>query len=377
MTKRKALFGYIEGYYGNLLSFEERHLIMNHLAALGMNGYLYAPKEDRRHRFNWREAYDKPWHDSWQFLAAKAATSGITLIAGIAPGLDFNFADSDDFNILVSKTRSLITDNAAIPCLLMDDIAPTHIKGFANEGAAHADLANRLADALGQEIMTTPRVYADELAHDDTDYLPHFAEKIDTAHMIFTCGRFIVDAGVITPQDIAIVKAGISPDRLVIWDNLYANDYCPRRLFTGAWQGREAALDLCGGVMLNPTGLIETDRLLLTMMAKGRNSETRRDVLDAHGVPAIFDQITHIFNLPDSKTYQPNTPATMLDALDALLWRWKSPLAREWYPWLMGLRQDCLLACGTMDKVRFSKVYPPVLGGLIAKRIPTKEIADD
>jgi hypothetical protein len=35
---------------------------------------------------------------------------------------------------------------------------------------------------------------------------------------------------------------------------------------------------------------------------------------------------------------------TALAALEILLWRWKSPLQREWYPHLMGLKQDILLS---------------------------------
>ena len=49
---------------------------------------------------------------------------------------------------------------------------------------------------------------------------------------------------------------------MIIWDNFYANDYCPRRLFLGPWR----AVNL-PDVMLNPTGMIETDLLLLDLMS--------------------------------------------------------------------------------------------------------------
>ena len=38
--------GYIEGYYGKLLSFEDRHKLLVCLENLSMDSYLYAPKED-------------------------------------------------------------------------------------------------------------------------------------------------------------------------------------------------------------------------------------------------------------------------------------------------------------------------------------------
>ena len=40
---------------------------------------------------------------------------------------------------------------------------------------------------------------------------------------------------------------------------------CPRRLFLGAYLGRHDDQD----ILLNPTGMIETDLLLLSQMAKG------------------------------------------------------------------------------------------------------------
>ena len=56
-----------------------------------------------------------------------------------------------------------------------------------------------------------------------------------------------------------------------------------------------------------------------------------------------------------------DAPEKALDALDELLWRWKTPLSREWYPFLMALRQDILLGDGQMDALRRAKTLPPLL----------------
>ena len=42
--------GYIEGYYGRLLSWDQRRLIVKSLKKNKMNTYFYAPKEDEKHR---------------------------------------------------------------------------------------------------------------------------------------------------------------------------------------------------------------------------------------------------------------------------------------------------------------------------------------
>ena len=59
--------------------------------------------------------------------------------------------------------------------------------------------------------------------------------------------------------------------------------------------------------------------------------------------------------------FPPVNVQAMLTALDDLLWRWKSPLAREWYPYLFGLRQDLLLISGEMEEERIAKTHTPVL----------------
>ena len=77
-------------------------------------------------------------------------------------------------------------------------------------------------------------------------------------------------------DDIVAVQPGndrdgcLHPSKVIIWDNFYANDYCPRRLFLGPWR----AVNL-PDVMLNPTGMIETDLLLLDLMSLFKNKRQK------------------------------------------------------------------------------------------------------
>jgi hyaluronoglucosaminidase len=76
--------GYIEGYFGRTLTWPQRRGIIDQLARLGMNRYLYAPKEDPYHRVRWKESYPADWHDELSNLASHAARQGVTLVP--APG---------------------------------------------------------------------------------------------------------------------------------------------------------------------------------------------------------------------------------------------------------------------------------------------------
>ena len=66
---RKILYGYIEGYYGRLLSWEDRHRIVMGLNKNKMNYYFYAPKEDEKHRLNWRRNYKNEWTKKFKIFA--------------------------------------------------------------------------------------------------------------------------------------------------------------------------------------------------------------------------------------------------------------------------------------------------------------------
>jgi hyaluronoglucosaminidase len=362
--------GYIEGYYGRLFDWRDRNRLLGGVAAAEMTSYFYAPKEDARHRQFWRQPYDKAWQAEFTQFATIAAAKNIHLIAGIAPGLDFDFASLDasmdqknDFTILVAKARQFLANGASMIALLMDDIAAdfeARSGSFKNEGRAHAALANRLGLAIDAAILIVPRIYADSLiTPDDTQslaYLEQFTSHLDPQHQVVYCGDDIV-----APRPFGDAGGHLDPASIIIWDNFYANDYCPRRLFLGPWRNTDMP-----HIMLNPTGMIETDLLLLGLMAGGRDQAGRgseagkiywRELMQKAAVPDVFFDIAAYFDAPYGFAAEFVMPSakTALAALDILLWRWKSPLQREWYPHLMGLKQDILLANGELPLERIEK----------------------
>ena len=362
--------GYIEGYYGRLLDWHDRNRLLGGVTAAGMTSYFYAPKEDVCHRQFWRQPYDKAWQAEFAQFAATAAAKNIHLIAGIAPGLDFDFASLDasmdqknDFTILVAKARQFLANGASMIALLMDDIAAdfeVRSGSFTNEGRAHAALANRLGSAIDAPIIIVPRIYADSLITPDDaqslTYLEQLAGHLDQQHKVVYCGDDIV-----APRPFGDAGGHLDPASIIIWDNFYANDYCPRRLFLGPWRSANMS-----HIMHNPTGMIETDLLLLGLMVgahdqAGRGSEAGkvywREVMQKSAVPDVFFDIAAYFDAPHGFAAEFAMPSakTALAALDVLLWRWKSPLQREWYPHLMGLKQDILLSNGELSLERIEK----------------------
>ena len=161
-----------------------------------------------------------------------------------APGLDFAFDDDkDDTVALRAKAEQLAKAGADGLVLMFDDIsADLSVFGRAgiSEGQAHARLATWLQEKTGCPVFLVPRLYADEVEGDHSAYASDLNQNMAEDIGVFTCGVTIVAEKISLPD-----KAGILADKLrqplIIWDNLYCNDYCPRRLFTGEWTGRKEA----------------------------------------------------------------------------------------------------------------------------------------
>ena len=369
MINRHIHRGYIEGYYGRLLSFEDRHQLLGTLYDFSMDSYLYAPKEDVFHRFDWRQPYPEDWCADFAAFCAAAQTKKIKILAGIAPGLDFAFDDDkNDTAALRSKAEQLTGAGAVGLVLMFDDIsADLSVFGRAgiSEGQAHARLATWLQAETGYPVFLVPRLYADEIEGDHATYAAGLNQHLDEDISVFTCGVNIVAEKISLPD-----KAGILANKLrrplIIWDNLYCNDYCPRRLFTGRWTGRKAE----DPILLNGTGMPETDKLLLGLMA----GKDRKALFTKAGIPAAFTSVESCFWHPIFSG-QPEAavefePQRILEAVEELLWHWKGPLAREWYPYLFGLKTDILIAVGKMEVERIAKTQTNAMASVLADQQP-------
>ena len=205
-----------------------------------------------------------------------------------------------------------------------------------------------------------PRIYANELTKESPDYLNYFGKYLQKNLGVFHCGTKIV-AENINQKIINNLKPLIDHE-LVIWDNLYANDYCPRRIFISPWYNRNLK-----NIMINPTGMLQTDLLLIDIISNNqRNIDLKKSflvTLNEHKIPEEFTEILHYFENPVLNTNNSINKILCLEEvkiIDHLLWKWKSKLALEWYPYLMGLKQDILMKNNKLSKKRILKTqtYP-------------------
>ena len=99
--------------------------------------------------------------------------------------------------------------------------------------------------------------------------------------------------------------------------------------------------------MINGTGMIETDKLILEIVNKTAlksNFLLWKEILIKHNVPKVFFKIYHHFLSPNF-TFEKNIKTfkyskDTYEVLDILLWKWKTKMSREWYPYLLNLKHD-------------------------------------
>ena len=243
--------GVIEGFYGPPWAPDARLVLLEFIAARGMNAYVYAPKSDPRHRERWREPYEAPEASHFQVLAQRARGCDVRFGFAISPGLDIDYHAAPDREALVAKLAPLLDIGVDWFVLALDDIAPR--PGLAADQAALTswllealrvrDAQVRLSVVPTEYVGTRPTAYLRELA----------AGLPDEVEDVMWTGPTVCSP-TITPEDANAWAAALGGRRPLLWDNYPVNDGpMERSLHLGPYRGRPADLsDELAGVLCNP-----------------------------------------------------------------------------------------------------------------------------
>jgi hyaluronoglucosaminidase len=134
--------GIIEGFYGPPWSWDDRAELMRFCHERGMTHYVYAPKDDPKHRERWREPYGEGKLEGFARLAGEGT---LEVGFGISPGLSIDYYSNDDRADLAAKIDQVLNVGIRLVVLALDDIP----FGGGDQGRAHADLTTWLRDHLG------------------------------------------------------------------------------------------------------------------------------------------------------------------------------------------------------------------------------------
>jgi hyaluronoglucosaminidase len=265
VSRAFRLRGVVEGFYGEPWSHDARRDVLSFVAERGMNAYVYAPKDDEKHRARWREPYDDDERARFDELAAHCGDAGITFGFAISPGLDMDYASPQDRQALLAKLRPLAAGGVPWFLLLLDDI-PT-APGLA---PAQADLFTWLVDAMRREredasLSLCPTEYVGTRS---SPYLSELARGLPADVDVMWTGPTVCSP-TITVADARGRAAALGGRRPLVWDNFPVSDGpMEPSLHLGPYRGREPGLaDEVAGVLCNPMRHPQASKLGLATAA--------------------------------------------------------------------------------------------------------------
>ena len=241
--------GVVEGFYGEPWSPTDRLAWFDRGGAIGLDHYVYAPKDDPWHRDAWREPYPADRLEDLARLNAAAAERGVRFVYAISPGLSMRFGEDAEHEALAAKCRQLLDAGIRSFALLLGD-RPREEPAARGRGprplAARVHGAVRRPAGIDEPVLLCPTDYA---GLSRTPYRAGLAATLPGDARVMWTGSDVV-VGAVTADDIAQAARSFGRD-LVLWDNFPVNDFDRSRLFLGPLTRREAGPGLVG-IVANP-----------------------------------------------------------------------------------------------------------------------------
>lgn len=240
------LRGVVEGFYGPPWSPEARLATISFLGAHGMNAYVYAPKDDPRHRSEWRQGYDAGERAHFAEVVRAGVDSGVRIGFAISPGLDVEYEGRTDRAALLAKLSAMRDLGIDWFVLALDDI-PLR----AGLAAEQASLTSWMHSALAGAMLTL--VPTEYVGTRPTEYLGTLAAGLPAAVDVMWTGPTVCSP-TITRAEAEAWASALGGRKPIVWDNYPVNDgTMARSLHLGPYRGREPDLsDAVDGVLLNP-----------------------------------------------------------------------------------------------------------------------------
>ncbi|XP_022670816.1 protein O-GlcNAcase-like isoform X3 [Varroa destructor] len=240
-----------------------------------LNTFMYAPKDDAKHRAQWREPYTVEEAEELQGLIAASKENGIDFYYAISPGLDIIYSNAKEVATLKRKLEQIASFGVTAFAILFDDIEPeigaADKEVFETFAQAQVAITNEMYQALGQpKFIFCPTEYCASRAVpnvQNSEYLSTIGQKLLQGIDIMWTGNKVISKN-ITLKSIQELQDILRRSPL-IWDNLHANDYDHKRVFLGPYSGRSTRLiPHLRGVLTNPNCEYEANFIAIHTLAQ-------------------------------------------------------------------------------------------------------------
>ncbi len=273
------LTGVIEGFYGEPWTQAERFELFDWMARWGLNTYLYAPKDDLKHRAIWRELYSPSEAETLGQSIQACQDRHIRFIYALSPGLDIRYSREDELDHLRNRFKQMETLGCQDFSLFFDDIPDRleteDIERWGSLASAQCHLTNALFEWIRERhpaarFLFCPTAYCGRMMdgkQGGEGYLSTVGRELLPEIDIFWTGPEIISRE-ITVGHVQELRETLRRKPL-IWDNLFANDYDGHRFFCGPYNGRAPELrEEVSGLLCNPNTEFPLNRVPLRTLAE-------------------------------------------------------------------------------------------------------------
>lgn len=248
--------GVVEGFYGRPWSHEGRLGLLKLMGEVGLNTYVYGPKDDPYHHAKWREPYPEATAAQFRELLAAAKSAKVDFYWAVHLGDAFkdlsDAGKASEYAALFAKLESMYALGFRAFAAFFDDFG-------GSDAALHAEIANRIiADFLAKkgdcsDLLICPHDYWGD---GSGDYCKTLGERCDKSVRIIWTGPSICSD---VPND-AIAKVTANYRRPpFVWYNWPCNDFNRGKLVMGPLYG--VGSEPLAGFVVNPMEDLEASKL--------------------------------------------------------------------------------------------------------------------
>ena len=226
---RNAIRGVIEGFYGAAWTHEYRKDLFAFMGMNKMNAYIYAPKDDAKHRAQWRVLYTGAELERMTDLINTAKANCVKFIYALSPGGDINLGSGyeADFEKLTAKCEQMYELGVRDFAIFLDDIPTLDAKGH---GKLLSDFQTRFVTTHEgvSDLIAITTEYGDPFL---TDYTNQIAPLIHEDVVLMWTGPGVIPESITNQSLKHIIKT--YGRNVLIWWNYPVNDTLANHLFMG------------------------------------------------------------------------------------------------------------------------------------------------